>query len=266
MKMDFPKVDLDDKKLDFPPENPFIAEHFDLFSSKYTGGGRTEMVMDKESDNFWMNMDTKFDTPKAIINFKIYTNSSGLGTSPKASVLARVWADCVREHLRETSYMASCAKLNDEISLSADSINFHFSGFNDKLDRFTVDMIKKMRDLKESKHLHKIFRGVKEIQLNDYKNHHLTQPYTQISSIYNAVMMDQFHPFSEDAKILEKLTYKDFREFLAEWLTHGNTMMYIHGNMPQFHAMSLNSEILHNLQLDYLKPADIPKIRTLDVP
>jgi secreted Zn-dependent insulinase-like peptidase len=88
--------------------------------------------------------DDKFERPKAHVSVKIYTNDNEFGINPKRRVFANVWKNAQDEYLREFKYMADCANLDFNVSLSYDNLNFGWSGFNDSMPSYISESISKL--------------------------------------------------------------------------------------------------------------------------
>lgn len=108
----------------------------------------------------WYKKDDKFQRPKSIVNFKFYTNDCLWIQKPEGNVFVKVWAKVLEEYLREFNYSASLAKLDFDISLGDDNVNFKWSGFNDSMPTYINQTISKIIQMK-NEDLSQVFDQVK---------------------------------------------------------------------------------------------------------
>ena len=137
-----PQVADNGKKLDLPPQNNLIATNFDILPEDASVSARPQLVQQWEGiADLWYKKDDKFKKPKGIVAAKIYTDDLQFGSSPQTQVFSLVWQRILQESLREFSYMAECAKLNFNITLTRDNVDLQWSGFNDSLVNFVGETL-----------------------------------------------------------------------------------------------------------------------------
>ena len=110
--------------------------------------------------------------PKLNARCKIYSNDCLFNQKPEGRVFAHVWNEVVKEHLREFNYMADLAKLEFSLSIDLDSIDLHWTGYNDSMINFIDETLQRINKLKETD-AKQIFAQVKEKLLLDWKNYYL---------------------------------------------------------------------------------------------
>ena len=105
--------------------------------------------------------DDRFKKPKGMVGCKIYTSDLQFGSSAQTTLFAGVWKRVLDEYLREFTYMADCAKLEFNVAVVRDNVDFKWSGFNDSLINFVSETLQKIFAMK-SQELRDIFNQVKE--------------------------------------------------------------------------------------------------------
>ena len=125
-----------------------------------------------ECTDLWFKKDDKFERPKSIVNYKLYTNDCLWLQKPESNVFAQIWLKMVNEYLREFNYAAELAQLDIAITLGNDHIEIKWSGFNHKLPVYINQTIQKMLQMK-NEDMQQVFDQVKEKLLQDWKNFYL---------------------------------------------------------------------------------------------
>ena len=178
-KMKNPSVDFKKKKLDLPPANPMIPKNFDLLPKTNPPCEKPELIQTWDDAMLWYMKDDKFERPKAYVSFKVYTGDLGFGSNPEKRMFAKVWESVLGEYLNEFTYMAECAKLDSEVSVLHDNVQFDFNGFNDSMPDFICETVKRMQAMRDA-NVKQEFEHVKERLLLQWENHYLNQSYQQM--------------------------------------------------------------------------------------
>lgn len=132
-----------------PPLNTLLPKNFDLLDDNVQLSSTVNLISVWDDTEVWYKKDDKFKRPKAIVNLKIYTNDCDFSQTSVGRLFSEIWLECLNEFAREFTYMASCATLNVDTSISPDNINIKWSGFNDSLPIFieeTINLVHKMKD------------------------------------------------------------------------------------------------------------------------
>jgi len=66
------------------------------------------------------------------------------------------------DYLREFDYMGDCASLSFNLSVTLDSLNIKWSGYNDSMVPFVTGLIERISKMNNDKSLKPIFEQVKE--------------------------------------------------------------------------------------------------------
>ena len=184
-----------------------------------------------ECTDLWYKKDDKFERPKSIVNYKLYTNDCLWMQKPESNVFAQIWVKVLQEYLREFNYAAELVKLESEIELKSDNINIKWSGFNHKLPVYINQTISKMIALK-NENMRQVFEQVKEKLLQDWKNFYLEQTYRQASPTFDAILINLKSEKKQLRKSLENFSYEMYQEYSKEWMVSGRSVWYICGNYP----------------------------------
>lgn len=129
-----PNVPIIRSKFDYPVKNDLIATNFSVLPKNIQLSKEPMLLMRwPECTDLWFKKDDKFERPKSIVNYKLYTNDCLWLQKPESNVFAQIWLKMVNEYLREFNYAAELAQLDIAISLGNDHIEIKWSGFNHKL-------------------------------------------------------------------------------------------------------------------------------------
>mgnify|MGYP002631469620 CR=1 FL=1 len=131
-----------------PPINNLLPKNFEIMA-KNEELSKTPVMIKQWPDctDLWFKKDDKFERPKTYANLKLYTNDCLYGLSPEARVFTELWVDVQDEFLREFRYMAEIAKLNYSATMSIDSVEFNWSGYNDVIPAFISETIQRLVDM-----------------------------------------------------------------------------------------------------------------------
>lgn len=88
--------------------------------------------------------------PKVVTKLKVYSNDCLFTQKPEARVFAHVWEEVVKESLREFNYMADLAKLDFDLSIDIDSIDFTWSGYNDSMANYIQQTLERITKIKSA--------------------------------------------------------------------------------------------------------------------
>jgi secreted Zn-dependent insulinase-like peptidase len=107
--------------------------------------------------------------------------------------------------------MADCAKMSFGLNVLHDNLSFSFSGFNDKMPTYIVEVFSRMLAMKDVDMKH-VFDNIKEKLLLDWKNFYLDQTFRQIMPTFRALIYKNAWEQRTLRAILEKFTYEMFKE------------------------------------------------------
>ena len=137
-----------------PTPNTFLPKNFDIIKSNEELSKNPVLVKQWDETDLWVKKDDKFDTPKATILCKTYTNDHYFGETPNARVFAIMWKECLDSMMCELNYKAWMASMSFDLELERNNIDMTWSGFSDGLDAYvkeSLDFIASIRtkDFKE---------------------------------------------------------------------------------------------------------------------
>ena len=134
--------------LDLPPQNTLLPTNFDILPEDSKLSEKPQLLQAWDDCEVWYKKDDKFKLPKGIVGLKIYTNDHNFSSAPKGRLFVEIWNQCLTEVTREFAYMADCAGLSFDTTMSTDNIAFRWSGYNSSLPVFikeTIDILQKMK-------------------------------------------------------------------------------------------------------------------------
>lgn len=88
-----------------------------------------------------------------------------------------------------------------------DNIDFSFSGFNDKMPTYVIEIFQRILNMKEVD-LKLIFENVKEKMLLQWKNFYLDQTFRQCRPAFRVMMYENSWEPRSLRKVLETFTYE----------------------------------------------------------
>ena len=136
-----PQSVIKDKKLDLPPVNTLIPKNFDLLPANEELSKELVMVKKWENGMLWYMKDDKFKKPKANVALNLYTTDNDFSTKKEGRMFAGIWKEVLNEYLGEFKYMAECANLEFEATITADHVEFIWQGFNDSMTNFITETV-----------------------------------------------------------------------------------------------------------------------------
>ena len=220
----------------------------------------------------WFKQDNTFKQPKACMYLKLYCNDLGFGNQIETYLLLDIWVKLFNESLREMLYLASTAALTVSFSMDSEGPEVYISGFNDSMDKISVELFEKMKEFDPS-NMKEYFENVHEKMLRNLKNFYKNQPYEQGVSFQNALMKkggDNCHP-DDEIKALEKIKFQHLLDFHKNWFKTMRSECLVVGNMSDQKTISIGQKIesiLGSLRegANPLPKELIPEIRVLSIP
>jgi len=87
--MKSPNVHITSKKFDYPAKNDLIATNFSVLPKNIQLSQEPMLLMRwPECTDLWYKKDDKFERPKSIVNYKLYTNDCLWMQKPESNVFA----------------------------------------------------------------------------------------------------------------------------------------------------------------------------------
>jgi insulysin len=178
------------KKLDLPPRNNFLPERLDILpiDDEILSKTCTKILGTKMSDA-WYKKDSKFLTPRALINVKIYCKDNSFPYTPQAVVLHSLWLDILKDHMRESLYMADMANIKTDISSGVLGVELSFRGFNDSLSVVAEDFLRRMTQFR-SDFNEEAFNDCYNKYKKHISNYKTAAPHTLASELLNLLTLE----------------------------------------------------------------------------
>jgi len=167
-----PACEIKSKKIDLPPANTLIPKNFDILAKDQEKSSKPMLLKQWEDTDLWYKKDDKFERPKAIVSFKMYTTDNDFGQTAEARMFMTVWRSVMMEYMREFNYTAECANLEFTATVLHDNLNCVWSGFNDSMPNYITETISRLQGMKD-KDLAEEFAQVKEKLMLEWKNSYL---------------------------------------------------------------------------------------------
>ena len=131
-----------------PAPNPFIPRDFSLRAAatedlnQYPGG--PNLVVEEAKWRVHYKQDRRYGKPKAYAYFNIKQPNSifGTSTSPRTSVLAKLYRASLGDALNEFTYDAAVAGLGCSLDFTPKAARLSFSGYNSKLPAFVDSIVR----------------------------------------------------------------------------------------------------------------------------
>jgi len=227
------------KQLQLPDENPFIPKRLGLKQQLGVSKG-FQRLKTASTLALWHHQDTSFGTPKASI--KIRVKSPVVGQSALTAAQAQLFAELASDALNEFSYPAALAGLHYQINANSRGLDLSVAGYNDRqglLLKQLLSVIQRARFAEER------FVGLKAELLRRWRNTQQQTPYQQLFSIAPTTLYAPYWHELDMADALEGVSFKEFKQFVAQIFTGTELQVLMYGNMFEQEALKLGA-MLHS--------------------
>ena len=220
---------------DYPPENNFIAQNFDILPPPEKISKYPEKIIDHKNMEVWYLQDAIFKMPKAYSVTQFITPEDLCDFSEiKLRIITVIFDKIIEVELGEFLYMAEAANVNITLSTGVNKTNLIYSGFNESLKRGIKEIFTKIKNLdlntercKETLELEQknILRKTKNIFLNSSYQVNLQYLKGLLYEDYkNPVDIINFYNDGKKITIEDLILYKNslFKNSKIKWLVQGN--------------------------------------------
>jgi len=220
---------------DYPPENNFIAQNFDILPPPEKISKYPEKIIDHKNMEVWYLQDAIFKMPKAYSVTQFITPEDLCDFSEiKLRIITEIFDKIIEVELGEFLYMAKAANVNITLSTGVNKTNLIYSGFNESLKRGIKEIFTKIQNLdlntercKETLELEQknILRKTKNIFLNSSYQVNLQYLKGLLYEDYkNPVDIINFYNDGKKITIEDLILYKNslFKNSKIKWLVQGN--------------------------------------------
>ncbi|EIN07085.1 hypothetical protein PUNSTDRAFT_53482 [Punctularia strigosozonata HHB-11173 SS5] len=229
----------DIQELFLPGPNEFIPTNLEVEKTHVTEPSRRPfLIRDTHSSTLWHKKDDQFWVPKAHVVIQI--SSSAANTSPKASVMTRLYTDLVKDSVNEFAYNAELAGLGYDIGSWSNGISISLFGYNDKLAVLGEHILERARHLPVKSDRLNV---MKEQLKRDWKNFFLGQPYS-ISDYYaRDTLSDRPWTLLEKLEAIDSISAEDMQEHGSQLLKQTHIRGLVVGNMSKQQATSMMEDV-----------------------
>ena len=220
---------------DYPPENNFIAQNFDILPPPEKISKYPEKIINHKNMEVWYLQDTIFKMPKTYSVTQFITPEDLCDFSEiKLRIITEIFDKIIQVELGEFLYMAEAANVNITLSTGVNKTNLIYSGFNESLKRGIKEIFTKIKNLdlntercKETLELEQknILRKTKNIFLNSSYQVNLQYLKGLLYEDYkNPVDIINFYNDGKKITIEDLILYKNslFKNSKIKWLVQGN--------------------------------------------
>ena len=245
-----------DPRLTIRKNNPFIAQDLELLAK----GNDTVPTQIKATTGFehWHLKDVSFNVPKANAYFTLqvpFANSSA-----KNAVLTSLYTQMLQEQLNETLYDASLAGLNTQIYPHMKGFTVRLSGYNDKLDILTTEVV---NAIQKPKFAEQRFKIIQQRYLDSLANQLNDKPYNQTISRLYELLLPQWSN-AQEREQTNALSVEDLNAFALKLTENPAIKLLTHGNLSQKQATDIAKIITQSLGKEDAKA--VAGIQVVQVP
>ncbi|OCH92098.1 insulin-degrading enzyme [Obba rivulosa] len=226
-------LEVEKHEVDQPARRPFLIRHTPL-----------SVLWHKKDDQFWV--------PKANVVFEV--RSPVAGTSARATVLTRLYADLVNDALTEFTYDADLAGLSYNFASQLLGLYITLTGYNDKLHVLAHHVLERARNLQIKPDRLEV---MKDQAKRDWENFFLGQPY-RLSDYYGRYLMSEKQwTVEEKLAELSSITAKEVEEHVVQMLANINMRILAVGNLRSDEAIQLAEMVENILQAQPISPSEV---------
>jgi len=148
-------------------------------------------------------------------------------------------------------YLASKAKLELDLEICQNDIEFKWSGFCDCLHHFVENTLNNLMGLRnlQAEELEPMFKTAKEFLLKDWKEAENEKPYRQALDLMPKMLFKVISRERLMVTMLDKYDFLQFKSDLQTWLINGTMQWFIHGNFTKEQALSIVDASQNTLSL-----------------
>jgi insulysin len=183
-----PSEEMISHSLDYPPQNKFIPNNFDILEKtnllpKYpfkVSNSEMERYNISKHSTIWYKQDDTFLLPKAFLCLQIYLDKSILSFREYETVCS-IWNSILDNELKEITYMASEANISFKLNFNLEGIYLQVSGFNSSIKSVIYEVLSKFKELITTRieNLNEKLNTQIEDYKKSYRNFYYSAAYSQ---------------------------------------------------------------------------------------
>ncbi|KAH8117077.1 insulin-degrading enzyme [Phellopilus nigrolimitatus] len=242
-------------ELFLPGPNEFIPSNVEVEKTEVSQPlKRPSLIKRTPLTEVWHKQDDQFWVPRAQVMIEARTPASG--SSARASVMTRLYADLVKDALSEYAYDAELAGLNYNFGSTLSGLYISLSGYNDKLPLLTQHVLEKIKNLEVNIDRLAV---IKEQVKRQWENFFLGQTY-QLSDYYGKYLLaDRQFTLSEKLAEIEGITVEELREHTKMLLSQFKYLVLVNGNLRKEDAICIASMSEDILSAQPVPESELPQ-------
>ncbi|EJD07209.1 LuxS/MPP-like metallohydrolase [Fomitiporia mediterranea MF3/22] len=231
----------DTTEFNLAKENKFIPKNLKVDKmTVYKIKMQPALIVKTQLMEVWHKKDDQFWMPKGKIKILIQTRIPG--TSVRAYVMTQLFADLIRDALREYSHDMEVAGVGFGLVPSLRGITMIVGGWNDGVSRLAQRVCETIKNLSIEERRLSIWI---DKERRDQMNTLLKQP-EEVSNHYLTYLLeDSSFTIEERVKALDGITIKELTEHAKSFLSELNYTILVNGNFYKEEALQIVS-LLHN--------------------
>ncbi len=240
-----------------PEPNPYLPE--DLTLAIQPGPFTPPVVLDTDSNvELWHAPDTEFRTPRARVALRVWPSSAFEG--PADNVLAVLYSRLVRRALNARAFASNLAGISYTISSTWSGFNLGVSGYSDKLDVLSEDILATFADIPIDS---EVFAVARTEQIKTYANMRLRHPYVQVVNAIGQTLHPQILTWEALLEAARNVTPEMLEDWRREKLHSISATLLVHGNLTAREARNFAAIAERHLAVSNVVPVS-PATRVLD--
>ncbi|KAF7778613.1 hypothetical protein Agabi119p4_2958 [Agaricus bisporus var. burnettii] len=222
-------------ELFLPGPNAFVPTNLDVDKRQVSEPQkRPHLVRQTPLTTLWHKKDDRFWVPKASVAIDIRSPPSY--SSPRASVLTRLYSDLVNDALTELAYDAGLAGLSYSFSDTTTGLYVFASGYNDKLSTLVKHILQKARELEAKPDRLEI---MKELLEKEWRNFFFGQSYTLSDYFGRYLLAEKQWTIEEQMNELNSVTVEEIVNHAKLIFTDAHLRMLVTGNVFKDEALKI---------------------------
>jgi len=235
----------DYSELALPKPNKLLPENFELISqrdpTKFSEAERRKilrtppnLIRQDECWEVWHKLDDVFQQPKVYVVISLAIPASLYDVD--FVIQSKLFVNCFLDSINEFLYDARLGGLGFEIEFTSKGVQFVLSGYSDKMNLFTKDVMNALQKFQPSA---REFDRFRDLIVREYQNWATQQPYYH-SSYYAAIVSETLQfPISALQKAAESCNIQQLSNFLSKLVKQSYGKAMILGNVDEQGAIEL---------------------------
>ncbi|KAK1236433.1 metalloprotease [Marasmius sp. AFHP31] len=216
-------------ELFLPGPNQFIPEDLSVDKKEVAQPQkRPHFIWSTPLCSMWHKKDDRFWSPKAEVTIHIRSRFSD--TTPRSTVLTRIYTDLITESLTEFAYDAELAGVKYDCHSSTKGVYVVLRGYNDKMSVLTEKVLERVKSLTvDGERL----RDVIERNKKAWENFFMGQSYGLANFFTSYILSERAWRVEELLKELSTVTSGEIEKHAAQLLSQVHINMLIVGNVTE---------------------------------